>query len=108
MRPAFTADQALTAGRSSVRTTAVAPQQVSIPIYGNWCGPGVSGPAAPIDDLDACCMTHDNCYGREGNYSCSCDEALCNCVQNVSWGSIGKNVAILAIENWYCTTHPCF
>merc|ERR1719187_44209 len=30
--------------------------------YGNWCGYGNTG-KTPIDPLDACCMSHDNCYG---------------------------------------------
>jgi len=30
--------------------------------YGNWCGPGRSGPDDPVDSLDGLCMNHDNCY----------------------------------------------
>lgn len=45
-----------------------------IPNYGNWCGPGHSGPAAPIDVLDQICQRHDQCYARRGYDNCSCDE----------------------------------
>lgn len=59
----------------------------SILNYGNWCGPGHSGPAAPIDALDRACMAHDKCYSNNGinpsqpwtyisNKTCGCDWAL--------------------------------
>lgn len=48
---------------------------ISLPIYGNWCGPGYGG-GTPIDTLDRACMRHDNCYGIEGYFSCSCDYQL--------------------------------
>lgn len=58
-----------------------APALAGIPcIYGNWCGPGCSGPGAPIDDVDACCKAHDECYSRRGYSSCSCDRELLNCL----------------------------
>ncbi len=31
-------------------------------MYGNWCGPGMSGPDAPVDSLDSLCEQHDVCY----------------------------------------------
>lgn len=33
-----------------------------IKVYGNWCGPGHSGPGKPVDAIDACCKQHDLCY----------------------------------------------
>ncbi len=50
-------------------------------IYGNWCGPGCSGPAAPIDVVDVCCQGHDYCYAREGYFACSCNFALMRCLK---------------------------
>lgn len=38
----------------------------------NWCGPGCSGPGAPINDVDAACKAHDECY-RSGRHRCECD-----------------------------------
>ena len=44
------------------------------PIYGNYCGPGHSGPGKPIDRLDAACARHDDCYHRKGYHRCLCDK----------------------------------
>ncbi|MGW6151311.1 hypothetical protein ACWFN4_28680 [Bacillus mycoides] len=49
-------------------------------IYGNWCGPGCSGPSAPISKVDACCKVHDGCYGSRGYFACSCDKSLQTCL----------------------------
>jgi endonuclease G len=48
---------------------------ISIPVYGNWCGPGHGGGIA-IDDVDAACMRHDQCYGAKGYFDVTCDAAL--------------------------------
>lgn len=49
--------------------------QLSIPIHGNWCGPGHGGGPA-IDPIDAVCRTHDKCYDRRGYSDCRCDRGL--------------------------------
>lgn len=46
--------------------------------YGNWCGPGC-GSGNPINNLDACCRTHDLCYTARGFGACSCDLDLIGC-----------------------------
>jgi len=54
---------------------------LSLPVHGNWCGPGhtagtpMSG-SAPVDPLDAACMRHDLCYVQRGTGDCGCDLAF--------------------------------
>lgn len=63
-------------------TTLVLPAPVQpaplsgLDIYGNWCGPGNSGPGAPIDRVDQVCCRHDKCYSDRGYLDCSCDREL--------------------------------
>src|SRR5215210_3164103 len=39
------------------------PIALSLPFYGNHCGPGHGDPTVPaINDVDQCCKTHDRCY----------------------------------------------
>lgn len=46
----------------------------------NWCGPGCSGPDAPVNDVDAACKTHDECY-RNGRSPCECDREFIQLLQ---------------------------
>ncbi|MFD2043775.1 Parvovirus coat protein VP1-like protein [Ornithinibacillus salinisoli] len=32
-----------------------------------YCGPGCSGPGAPVNQLDYYCMQHDACYRQHGS-----------------------------------------
>ena len=43
----------------------------------NWCGPGCSGPGAPVNKVDAACKQHDMCYRKHGN-RCECGHAFLN------------------------------
>jgi hypothetical protein len=45
-----------------------------------WCGPGCSGPGAPINDVDACCWKHDQCLKR-GISPCQCDKEFIDCLR---------------------------
>lgn len=51
----------------------------TLPVYGNWCGPGHprngSNPS-PIDAIDAACRKHDNCYAQKKYFACECDNDL--------------------------------
>jgi hypothetical protein len=49
-----------------------------LPVYGHWCGPGHSGPADPIDELDTICMRHDKCYEKHGMHAQRCDITMLN------------------------------
>jgi hypothetical protein len=45
--------------------------------HGNYCGAGNAGPGSPaVDELDAVCKRHDECYDAAGYPSCRCDEQL--------------------------------
>lgn len=46
----------------------------------NWCGPGCSGPGAPINDVDSCCYKHDKCL-RSGRSRCQCDQDFLYCLK---------------------------
>jgi hypothetical protein len=46
-----------------------------------WCGPGCSGPGAPINDVDSCCYKHDLCLER-GNSPCFCDQRFMDCLRS--------------------------
>lgn len=47
----------------------------SMPVWGNWCGPGHGG-GVPKGVLDSLCMTHDLCYAQLGYFNCTCDKGL--------------------------------
>jgi hypothetical protein len=108
--PSFTAERSLGLGTAApapgVRNWTwgsaeeVCPAQLPC-IWGNWCGPGCSGPAGPVDDLDACCQAHDNCYDARGYLACSCDRELMDC----AWSKINpftaKGRAAAAVWWWF-------
>ncbi|BDR80192.1 hypothetical protein N072000002_04420 [Clostridium tetani] len=73
-------------------------------IHGNWCGPGHSGPEAPIDNIDACCQKHDYCYDRmSGNDGKkNCDMELVSCVNSLyKQSSIREKALINAIAGYF-------
>lgn len=46
-----------------------------------WCGPGCSGPGAPVNAVDAACKAHDECYRRKGISHRVCDQQFMNRLQ---------------------------
>lgn len=76
-----------------------------VKIWGNYCGPGISGmdfSQAPKDSLDRACMAHDKCYGKYGYFKCSCDNTLIATINN-SWRYWNKDAAKkgLTIRNFF-------
>lgn len=82
---------------------------VSLPIYGNYCGPGHGDPTGetpPINDVDACCRIHDMCYSERGYFDCYCDKELIDCIKTKRSGWTPKGRAAAAI--WaYFNLQPC-
>ena len=86
---------------------AVKTYKLSLPIWGNWCGPGHSGPEAPTDTLDAQCKKHDLCYSREGYFACSCDSALIeNIASNFSKMETKEKIVAAAVTAYFLAA-PC-
>ncbi|KAG5382550.1 hypothetical protein IGI04_034020 [Brassica rapa subsp. trilocularis] len=54
--------------------------------YGKYCGIGHSGCPGeePCDDLDACCMVHDNCVEVNGMTNISCHKKFKQCLNRLS------------------------
>ncbi|AES77093.1 probable phospholipase A2 homolog 1 [Medicago truncatula] len=50
--------------------------------YGKYCGVGYSGCPGekPCDDIDACCMAHDDCVGKFGMTHVKCHKKFKKCL----------------------------
>ncbi|MDT0700360.1 phospholipase A2 family protein [Staphylococcus chromogenes] len=51
--------------------------------YGRYCGKGNKG-GKPIDDLDAACKRHDECYAKHGWGKCKCDKPFIKATAKVA------------------------
>ncbi len=54
-------------------------EQLSFPVYGNYCGFGHGDPTGdtpPVDAVDAVCREHDRCYALYGLFDRRCDRSL--------------------------------
>lgn len=63
--------------------------EMSIPVYGNWCGldhpRSFDGAAGPVDALDNACMRHDYCVAAKGDFDCGCDIGFMNELRGTRW-----------------------
>lgn len=67
----------------------MATAQMSLPVYGNWCGPdhpvNPSRAGPPVNALDAACMRHDYCTAVQGRFNCGCDLTMMYELRNTPW-----------------------
>lgn len=80
--------------------------QVSLPIWGNWCGPG-HGAGVAVDVLDSICRTHDRCYNFRGYFACSCDLALVSAIRANAYRMKTQEKAVAAAVSTYFTYCLC-
>ncbi len=79
-----------------------AARAMSLPMYGNWCGPGHPRDAhaarlAPIDGLDAACMAHDLCTAQVGRQHCGCDIRFMNRVRDLRYPTADRQAIARAM-----------
>jgi hypothetical protein len=79
------------------------PRQLSLPVYGNYCGPGHDDPTGntpPIDAVDAVCREHNRCYRLLGAFDRRCDRNLIESMPNaiaITPSPMGKKAGLLAL-----------
>lgn len=79
-----------------------------VPFHGNWCGPSHGG-GQPIDELDAACMRHDQCYDQNGYFDCQCNRNLLNEIDSLIANgrlNVSTTAKALLIKGWFAAT-PC-
>ena len=81
----------------------ISPQQLSFPVYGNYCGRGHGDPTGktpPIDTVDAVCREHNACYRLLGDFDSRCDRNLVDSMPSAIASTpspIGKKAGLLAL-----------
>ena len=78
-------------------------QQLSLPVYGNYCGFGHGDPTGntpPVDAVDAVCREHDRCYALHGLFDRRCDrdfvESMPSAIASTK-SPIGKKAGLLGL-----------
>jgi hypothetical protein len=71
-----------------------------------WCGKGcgyATGGGTPINGVDRCCKTHDDCYKNYSSDRCSrCDNPLIQCISPYKWSNAIAYGAIFTFFNSKC------
>jgi hypothetical protein len=81
----------------------ISPEELSFPVYGNYCGFGHGDPTGktpPIDAVDAVCREHDLCYRLRGDFDRRCDRNLIETMPDAIASTPspqGKNAGLLAL-----------
>ena len=81
----------------------ISPDELSMPVYGNYCGMGHGDPTGetpPIDAVDAVCREHDMCYESLGDFEPWCDVELIGSMPDAIANTpspLGKQAGVLAL-----------
>ena len=81
----------------------ISPDELSMPVYGNYCGMGHGDPTGetpPIDAVDAVCREHDMCYESLGDFDARCDVELIGSMPDAIANTpspLGKQAGVLAL-----------
>lgn len=83
-------------------------QRISLPVWGNYCGPGYGtkdSTLEPIDTLDQGCKKHDACYKGVGfRKNCRCNKDLVNYISNNLYRMQGRERTYAEIIRTYFNT----
>lgn len=78
-------------------------RQLSLPVYGNYCGLGYDDPTGntpPIDPVDAVCRKHDRCYALLGDFDGRCAQDFIESMPSaiaITLSPAGKNAGFLSL-----------
>ena len=81
----------------------ISQDELSMPVYGNYCGMGHGDPTGrtpPIDAVDAVCREHDMCYESLGDFEPWCDLELVGSMPDAiaqTESPLGKQAGVLAL-----------